>query len=317
MPFTIVAMSSLLASPSEAVVVYEPETGRAGARVLAVPREALTDQVLEQHIGDALLDYRLDPFERKLLGYLFTEFRAQHADLVGDADGLPAEIPMTEITPSGLLRWIGKGGNQAASLSGALRKLAASPVVVPFRDPVDGLLYVSIRAIFEEFNVPASVYRGLTDDHVDPASGNAVVEPETYAATQQVISYRLAPAFVRQLLGKKESVVSFDARVFRRLRGVPASLFMLLGSHKEWRPDVERVGHEFLDLPLSTDTWERLGITAVSEGNRRKTLKAALQRVSALSRIYAEEFTVIDSRGPAPMFRVFRVAHGAQLTLHA
>lgn len=122
---------------------------------------------------------------------------------------------------------------------------------------------------------------------------------------------------MRQLLGKKETTVAFDARVYRRLSGVPSSLFMMLGSHKEWMPDHNRLGHEFLDLPLNDDTWERLGITAQTEGNRRKTLKNALRRVSAVSRMYLEEFVVLASRGPAPTIRVTRVATGGQLALNA
>lgn len=128
--------------------------------------------------------------------------------------------------------------------------------------------------------------------------------------SRDTISWRLHPDYTQRLA--ETELRRFDWSKAQQLRGVAVALWMVFSSERvPYRPVFEAAADlEMVEIPLTIEHCQALGVRASADAARRRTLNDAGARVCEAGRSFVE-FQAHGGRGRDSFLRIIRTRREA------
>ena len=230
------------------------------------------------------------------------------------AEGLPENAEgASAVAELGRIVWgadRAQGGDQTKRILRALFDLYRAEVTVPGYDTINQCPAPGV-----------SSSRLLIDLHVDEAILQAFEGEERTLTRSEfgralgskyrgTVKWRLHPVYADHLAGS--DLRRFDWAKAQQLRGVALSLWMVFTSPRiPYRASLEDGRDmQFVDVALTAEHYQALGVRAATDAARRRTLNEAGRRVCAADK----SFTAFEARGGRGRESFLRIVRAASAT---
>lgn len=199
-----------------------------------------------------------------------------------------------------------RGGSNTRKLLRALFDLRQVHLTVPGYDLVNQrpALGVSDTSLLINLYVDETILKAY-DEHGTHGLDREAFGKALGAKRRGTIAWRMHPDYT-QRLGETD-LRRFDWVKAQQLRGVALALWMVFSSPRiPYRPVFESAaGLEMVEVPLTLEHCNALGVHNSSDAGRRRTLNEAGRRVCAADRSF-ESFEAHGGRGKDSFLRIMR-----------
>jgi hypothetical protein len=204
-----------------------------------------------------------------------------------------------------------RGGNETHRLLKALFDLRQARFTVPGYDmvnqrPAPGASDTSLLINVYVDEALLKSYRAATGQEGAPL--NPATKGALGARSRETIAWRLHPDYSQRLA--ESDLRRFDWAKAQRLRGVALAMWMSMTSPRyPYRPRLEDPRTEVVEVPLTVEHCNALGVRTATDAARRRTLNQAGVRVCEADRSFLA-FEAHGGRGRESFLRVVRQAGG-------
>ena len=178
-----------------------------------------------------------------------------------------------------------KGGRAYLAIVNALEDLFEAKITVQGYDTVTGRLtpggFSKTRLLVDLF----------WDEDLERARQGALEDRNELAArlgakrADNTVRWRFHQAYVARI--RAGDLVTLDWEMLRALRGVAKTLWLQLSTPRFlFRPVPEQPDHEWIEIPLTSEGYQALGVHATEERDRRRTLNQAGRRILEVDPTY-------------------------------